>query len=443
MVKSNKISTFWIIFLALLFAFAIGVAGYTYVTYSNKLQKMQMSIIDDESVYKIGQENVFKQSLYQACENLQQIHLLLGKVLVSTSTTNQAQMLNMIAVNSQCVEQCLSNLPVAVSDNYYACTTFANQVGDYSSYLIGRLAEGQLLSSTERSNLMSLDNVAKALCLALTNYTQSDAGMYVTNGCGADGCGKLSQVIEDINQSDLCYNQLSYNGNYGSLNRASICCNEDIGVELLQKRATELFGKCNFVDTLQSDGCTLYDFDLQNGRVVLTQDGNVLLYQSYVQSQADCQLEQNQAKTIAKQFCNKMGYNVQPTWVKQDFQNSVFVYCYPVVDAVTVYPRAVVVEVDCATSKAVGLQARAYLAHKAQQNYTFGNLSQEQAFNIASRTLKVTNITKALWQKFDKQYACYQIEGSANGQKFVMLIDSVSGKEIDVLSLDACTGQIR
>lgn len=444
MVKTSKISTFWIIFLAVLVALAIGVAGYTYVTLNSKVSKMQMSIIDDENVYKIGQENIYKQSLYTACDNLQQMDLLLGKVAVSTSTKNQAQMLGQVAVCAQAVEQCLSNLPISVSDNYYACQQFANQVEDYSNYLIGQLADNGKLTLKEQSNLMSLDGVATKLCTALTDYVQGDSGMYVTNGSGIDGSGTLTDTIDGIEQDSLCYNQLCYDGNYSQVeHKAKLQCGKDIGKEQIVNKVHKLFGKAKFVDTIQSGNCTLYDFDLDNGRVVLTQDGNVLLFQSYNKTQQRCNMTQEQAKAVAQNCINWMGYSAVPMWVQQTTDNSIFVYCYPVVDNVVIYPKSVVVEVDCASGKAVGMQAKGYLSYTAQQNYTFGDISQEQALKTVSSSLKMTNTTKALWQKYDKYHMCYQVEGVANGNKYLVFVDSVTGKEVDIVCLDGCTGQMK
>ena len=89
------------------------------------------------------------------------------------------------------------------------------------------------------------------------------------------------------------------------------------------------------------------------------------------------------------------------------------------------------------------MQAKGYLSYTAQQNYTFGDISQEQALKTVSSTFKVTNTTKALWQKYDKYHMCYQVEGVANGNKYLVFVDSVTGKEVDIVCLDGCTGQMK
>ncbi len=437
MVKQSKISTFWITFLAILVAVSIGVVVYTQVVCSNKVAKMQMSVINDENVYKIGQENIYKQSLYQACDNLKQMDLLLGKVAVSNSAQNQAQMLCEITVCSQSVEQCLSNLPIAVSDNYYDCQQFANQMGDYSNYLVGQLAVNGKLTASQQANLGSMDKVAAKLCNTLTEYSQGDAGMFVTNGSGADGNGTLAETINNLPQESLQYNQLDYSGNYSQpMTQTKIICGKDIGEQKLTKIANELLGECKFVDTMMVKNCKLYDFDTQNGRAIFTQDGNLLTYQSYNESSSNCSLSSQDAMNVAQEFCAKVGYNVVPTFLQQTLQNDIFVYCYPVVDGVVLYPQSVIVEVDCASQKAVGIQAKGYLTYIQQQSYTFGDIDQEQALKTVSSTLKVDNTTKVLYQKYDKNYLCYQFEGRANGNKYLVLVDSVTGNEIDIICLD-------
>lgn len=164
MIGQNKtVKTFWIIFFGVVALAAIAVAAALGITLSQKNANMRLSQITDENVYKIAQENNYKRALYAACDSMKNIDADLGKIAVSQDSAHQTKMLTQVVIHANAVNQNLSDLPLADSDNLAACQRFVNQTQDYATYLIGNLGSGKQLSAKERAALRGLDDVATRL----------------------------------------------------------------------------------------------------------------------------------------------------------------------------------------------------------------------------------------------------------------------------------------
>ena len=437
--QNNTITNFWMIFFGALAALAIAAAVTIGVISSMGLEKMRMSQVSDENYYKVSQENEYKRALYSACDSMKNIDANLGKIAVSNDVEHQTQMLTNVVIHANAVNQNLANLPIADSDNLVACQRFVNQTQDYATYLIGKLAKGNKLDASERAALLSLDGAATELYAFLKGYADGDSGMFITNGNGMGNVGRLSDSLDEVDENAFTYEKLIYDGPFSeSIEQKSIKCEGQISHDEGSAKLAELFGDNTFVAELNNNGL-MYLYDLDDGRVMLTADGRVAQYEVYNEAQGESSIGCDKCIEIAEEFCNKLGYDVKGVWVSKTQDFVTYVNCATVIDDVIVYPDLIKVAVDSATGEVVGMEARAYLTNHQDWSVNFGTVSQNDASNVVGNGLKVTNVAKALIEKNNEHYLCYEFECMMGDNEYYVYVDSNTGNEVELFKVIANT----
>lgn len=435
--KNNTIKNFWTIFFGVIALLAIASAVVVGVVATDRVSRMRMSVIDDANTYKIGQENGYKQSLYLACDSMKNLDANLGKTAVSNNTAKQSEMLAKVIVHSNQVNQCLSNLPFEASDKLSACQKFVNQTQDYATYLLGKLAQGEQLTSAERTALCNLDYVAGNLYDFLQAYAESDSGMFITNGNGQNNVGSLSDSLSDVDDNAFDYEKLIYDGPFSdSVERKVYKPTTKLGRDKIDVIANELFDGATFSGQIEHEG-TLYVYDVNSGKAYFTVDGKVAQYEAYSDittleeyEPANC----DKCIEAAEEFCGKLGYDVKGVWVSKTQDTVTYVNCATVTEDVIIYPDLIKVAVN-AKGEVVGFEARAYLLNHTDWDLSFGETSEEDARSALDSALKVTNVAKALVQKNDKQFLCYEFQCMQGERQYYVYVDSVTGNEVEIFKV--------
>lgn len=438
--RNNSIKNFWMIFFGVVAALAIAAAVTVGVLAANKVARMRMSVIDDANTYKIGQENEYKQSLYLACDSMKNLDANLGKIAVSSDTAHQTEMLAKVVVHSNQVNQCLSALPFEASDKLANCQKFVNQTQDYATYLLGKLSSGEKLSADERVALCNLDYVAANLYDFLQGYAESDSGMFITNGNGQNNVGALSDSLNDVDDNAFDYEKLIYDGPFSdSVEHKTLTPSKTLSRKQLDTIANELFDGATFNAEINHEG-NMYLYDVENGRVYLSADGKVVQYEAY--SEIADETEQPVSKSVkcdeciavAEEFCRKLGYDVKGVWVSKTQDTVTYVNCATVKDDVIIYPDLIKVAVN-AQGEAVGFEARAYLLNHTDWDVTFGQTSEDDARKALDGTLKVTNVARALIEKNNKHYLCYEFQCMQGDRQYYVYVDSNTGNEVQIFKV--------
>ncbi len=434
MVRQNKtIKNFWMIFFGTVAALAILASIIIGTTMSEKIASMRMSQVTDENVYKVSQENNYKRSLYAACDSMKNIDANLGKIAVSQDVGHQTQMLTDVVIHANAVNQNLSNLPIADSDNLASCQRFVNQTQDYAKFLLEKLSEGDEISAKERTSLMNLDEVASRLYDFLEGYIESDSGMFITNGNGVGNVGTLTDSLGEVENNAFTYEKLIYDGPYSeSVEEKTLKSDQKADQKDIVANLGKIFGEVEFKGKIDSDG-TMYIFETENGRVLTDCGGRVVEYEAYSESSGGT-TDGEECISVAEEFCQKLGYDVKGVWVSKTQDFVTYVNCATVIDDVVVYPDLIKVAVG-SDGKIVGLEARAYLINHRDWDVTFGEVSQEDAQTAINEGLKVTNVTKALIEKNNEYVTCYEFEAEMEGRQYYVYVDSHTGRETEIFKV--------
>ncbi|MGN1067246.1 MAG: PepSY1/2 domain-containing protein [Candidatus Fimimonas sp.] len=437
MVKNNStIKNFWMIFFGIVALLAIATTVFVCFSAADKVARMRMSVVDDENTYKISQENSYKRSLYAACDSMKNLDANLGKASISTSAGNQAQMLTNAVIHANQVNQCLSSLPIAESENLEACQKFVNQTQDFATYLLKKISNGEQLSAADRMALANLDNVATNLYNFLEKYAESDSGMFITNGNGLNNNGALSDSLDSVKENTFSYEKLIYDGPFSdSVQEKTLKSDKALSHEDVGEKVSEIFGKCRFVQNLNNKGLW-YCYQTDKGRVTTTSDGYVAEYECYAESEkTEKSLSAENCIAKAEEFCQKLGYDVKGVWVSKTQDQTTYVNCATVVDDVIVYPELIKVAVDSYSGEIVGCEAKPYLFNRQNRDVTMGQISEQEAQKHLGDGLKVTNVAKALVEKNNQQYVCYEFECEMNGRQYYVYVDSKTGNEVEIFKV--------
>ncbi len=439
--RNNTIKNFWMIFFGVVALIAIATAVTVGIIAADTVSNMRMSVIDDANTYKIGQENGYRQSLYLACDSMKNLDANLGKAAISNDTAHQTEMLVKTVIHANQVNQCLSNLPFEASDKLSNCQKFVNQTQDYATYLLGKLSRGDKLTASERAALINLDAVATNLYNFLQGYAESDSGMFITNGNGQNNVGNLSSSFDDVDNNAFDYEKLIYDGPFSdSVEQKTLKPSQILPRESLDNIANELFNNAEFNSVINNEG-KLYVYDVENGRVYLSEDGRVVEYEAYAErgeNEEEVQVKCDKCIQIAQEFCQKLGYDVKGVWVSKTADTVTYVNCATVIDDVIVYPELIKVAVN-SQGEVVGFEARAYLLNHTDRDVTFGDTTEDAAKQTLDKSLKVTNVAKALIQKGDKQYLCYEFQCEQGDRQYYVYVDSVTGNEVELFKVIANT----
>ena len=439
MVKSSKVKSFWIAFFAILFVLSTVFAIWQAVTTTQKLKNIKMSVIDDENVYKIGMENAQKQSLYLVCDSLKNIDANLGKVSVSHNPQHQAELLTDVAICASEVSCQLANLPIQTGDTLAKCEKFANQTQDYATYLVGRLASGNQLETTERTALKNLERVAKNMYDVFQDYAESDSAMFITNGTGADGVGDLTNALKGAQDDAFTYEKLIYDGPFSdSVEQKQLTCGKKITHQQGSEIVAKHFGQNKFSREIKQK-CPLYVYKTQKGEVTLSSDGRVVEYEATQVFAGKKALDGKQCIQKAQEFCQALGYNVKGIWVSNVQDYVTYVNCATVVDDVIIYPELVKVAVDTSNGDIVGIEAKSYLINHQERKVDFGTKSQNDCQKQLDKGLRVTNVAKSLIELKGKEYTAYEFECTDGQNQYYVYVDSHTGQELQIFKVIANT----
>ncbi len=435
--KKSTIKNFWIIFFACLALLAIGYSVFATYYADRELGRVRSSTISDENVYKISQENAYRQSLYAVCDGIKNLDANLTKAAVSTDAQMQAESLTKAVICANAALQNLSILPIELSDRLVACQKFVNQSQDYATYLIGSLSGGNALTDAQIADLVRLDGVAVNLCTFLQNYAKSDSGMFMTNGNGKDGVGSLSREFGKLDNRAFQYDKLLYDGPFSdSVLHAKVRSSADLGVKTCGKIVGEHFGEGVFVGKSEANG-GCYLFEVDGGNVQITVGGKVLQYTASSVAGVDeaKELSAEDAAAHAQRFCAELGYDVVGVWTSISQNGCTYVSCVSVdADGTLLYPQMIKVAVD-GYGKVVGMDAKAYLANSSMSAPVFGAVTQEQAAKGLVKGTAITDYTKCVLSKNGMLHAAWQIHCSMYGNEYYVFVDSISGKQLDVFKV--------
>ena len=432
-----KLKNFWLAFFITISVLATALAIFFAVSSNKKVHDIKSNVISNDNVYKRRIENNYKQTLYTIEDSLKNLDSDLGKVALSNDGAMQTERLLKVVSQSNNLSASFAHLPLNASENLDKIETFANQTGDYAISLIKKLQQGNNLSTDDKKALISLDKTCSSLYKSVKEFVDGQENQVLVDKLFADGTGAIGDFVDGIESQVFEYEKLIYDGPFSdTIKQSALKCGKALSIYEGGQIVKQKFDadSVQFEGKVQDKGLTyVYSVQTANGvgRVVLACDGKLVEYDFVPNKQCKYNIDSKQAIYVAQQFCNRLGFDVEPVWVSALSDDVIYVNLAPIVDDAVVYCDLVKVAVSC-NGLVVGAETRAYLSNYHTHDIKFGNITKEQISSKMDKSINVVGVRKAIVNKLGKDYACWEVEATFEGNQYFIYVDSNSGKEVEI-----------
>ncbi len=427
----------------------LGVAGYWgYDLYRDKQQV---------EVY-LG--NKYQQSFYELVDRVEQLQVLLGKSLVSTSPRQNIIILTDIWSYANTAQAELNQLPLAAS-NVYQTAKFLSQAGDYAHVMAKNNAEGRVLTEENRSKLNQLRQEATQIGETLhelenqifsgdINWTDMVRGASTRlRNEGEDPVGDgFADITEELNK----FPTLIYDGPFSDhVTEAKPKGLEGNTVSIAQakNKAIKAVDFLNERDISASDGTSVngripsFNFQVKNGEdegvysVDISEKGGHLVNMISNRSVPNSRISQPEAAGKAKDYLAVQGYpKMEPTYSEVDRNVAYISFAYKD-DDIIFYPDIINVQVALDNGQVLAVEALSYLMSHHKRDLSEPEISQDEARSMAENTLEnIENIRLAVIPQADlNDVLTYEIRGDVGGETYIIYINADTGEEEQILQV--------
>lgn len=374
---------------------------------------------------------------------------LVKGMYVNTSPMLES-MSNELTRDAAGAKSALSALPVSDIhlDNTYK---FLSQVGSFVFSLDRKLARGEKITDSERSQMKSLIGIAQALSERISSVIESvesgEMSLYKSTAhiAGSDAqAASLSEELGNAEQAINDYPTLIYDGPFSDnllekeselLKQASEITRE----QALEKAAQfcEVSGdKLSFSGEMEGS-LPAYVFSDENMSVAVSKRGGYVVYLLGSANAGEAKINEAQAIENARKFLEKNGYLYMEESYYSTNDGICTVNFAGTEYGITCYPDLIKVSVSLDSGNVVSFDASGFLMNHISREFTEPKLSTEEAAKSISPLLRVLSSKRAIiptdyaTEQDTYEFHCRNDEG----QDFLVYIDTETGDEDDILIL--------
>ncbi|MTI59727.1 MAG: germination protein YpeB [Firmicutes bacterium] len=443
-----KIKRSWVIPL-LVGLLVVGVTGYW--GYNQYREKEQLEVY-------MG--NKYQQAFYELVEHVEQLQVLLGKSLVSTSERQNIMLLTDVWSHANTAQAELNKLPLA-AQTVYQTAKFLSQTGDYCHAAARQNAEGKALTDGNRKQLEQLRQQAIKVADNLHNVeNQVFAGnvnwvelVKSAKNSLDNGDNKLPDNVNDSLDSitDEMDNMpvLIYDGPFSDhiVNRKpQDLKGEEISRDDARQRAAKVV---NISDEESiSQGTTInskipsYNFQIDAGdegtySIDISKKGGHLVTMLNNREVDKSSISQSEAVDKAGDFLAINNYpNMESTYseIKDNIAYISFAYKEK---GIIIYPDIINVQVALDNGQILAVEALSYLMSHHSRDLEEAEIGENDARERASKTLEqIENIRLALIPQASlKETLTYEVRGTIGGETYLIYVNAQTGEEEQILKV--------
>ncbi len=435
-----------IIFLALLLLLIVtGYWGYNQYQEKNQLQ-----------VY-LG--NRYQQAFYELVENVEQIQVLLGKSLVSSSPERNIVTLADIWKKSTDAQEELNKLPISTSI-IYRTAKFLSQTGDFAHVLSRKNSSGEVLNEKDRKTLVELKKQAVKLNTSLyelENDVLSRKANWMELIQGAKRTLKkeapnlLQDGFNDIKKDLEQYPTLIYDGPFSDHiveAKSKVLKTKKIDIDEAKDRAIRYLRYENIDDFDISQGREVkgkipaYSFtieDKEKGKftVDISKNGGFVLNILNSRKSDSKNINEKEAAEKAEEYLAKINYpNMEATYIEAS-ENIAFVSLAYMPNDIIYYPDIINVQIPLDNGQILGVSALNYLDSHEKRDIKRAVISENTAKELVGRRLEIIEEAKlALIPKDNlEEILSYEIRGKIGEEIYLVYINAYNGIEEQILKL--------
>jgi len=391
-------------------------------------------------------ESSYRQSYYDAIEQVDNIDLNMSKILATEEESALQNYLVNLAINSELLESDLQSLPLEDENKFYT-TKLINQIGDYAKYLNKKIIYGESISQEDRKNLEQLYNANLTLKNALNSTLNNMSDFSFSSFNSGEKNNIVLDSFNELENLSVEYPELIYDGPFsdGKDDREikGLTLNM-LSVDDARNNFISLFNDFGITD-VKDEGITegnirLFNFSANmKGETIFAQmserDGKLITYTNSG-SCKEVKMDGDDATSIALDFLNKMGTpNMTPVWI--NLYNNVYTinFAYEL-DEIIVYSDLIKVRVCAETGMILGIEASSYYTNHIDREVLSPTLSVNQAMEYVAGNIDVISsklVIVPIGETNEK--LCYEFMGTAFDNTFYVYIDANSGKQVQMFKV--------
>lgn len=442
-----KINRSWIIPLVL----ALVLVGITaYWGYDQYREKEQLQIY-------MG--NTFQRSFYELVERIEEMEVLIGKSLVSTSPRQNILLLTDVWSHANTAQAELNRLPLA-AQTVYDVSKFLSQTGDFAHTLAKQNADGKVLTAEERQTLSELRQHAiriTELLQEVENEVLAGKVNWVEMVKSTRRALREEQEREkpDINLDDLSDDlskvpTLIYDGPFSdhiNERKPEGLRGEEVSRETAREKVRNFLDGVDGNNISVSEGTTVngripaYNFQVETGNGVYSVDisrkGGSLVSLLNNREVYSVKISRDEAVKKAQEYLESIEYtDMEPTFseIKDNIAYISFAYQQ---DDIIFYPDIINVQIAMDNGQVLAVEAQNYLMSHKEREIKEPEITEEEARELASATLdEIENIRLAVIPTSSlREVFTYEVRGKVGDEIYIIYIDAETGNEEQILKV--------
>ncbi len=407
--------------------------------------------------------NKYYRSFYDTLNNIQNVEVLLSKLLVAQAPEVDSKILLEIWQRANAAQTNLNQLPLP-DISIGRTAKFLTQVGDYAYSLAGKVSSGVEKNPKERETLSRLYKQASTLNTDLQDMERQIAAgkLYLSELSQKTGRvfqrqeSKLSsRNFQTVEEHMKGIPALIYDGPFSDhleKKEPKGLTGGKITAEQAREKALEFLDRRHPPENYAVERVSInegkikaYQVDIASHRpgfqewaaVAVSETGGHVLWYTSARNMGRQTLSLEQAREKAKEFLIRRGYReLIPTYYEHGGGVAIFNFA-ATQNGVILYPDQVKVSVALDDGQVVGLEAASYLMNHHRREIPRPRITAAQARTKLSPNLKnVTGGHLALIPAgVDKEKLVYEFRGQLDNDTFLVYINALDGKEEQVLRL--------
>ncbi len=412
---------------------------------------------------EIALTNKYYRSFYDTLSNIQNVEVLLSKLLVAQAPQLDSQILMEIWQRANAAQTNLNQLPLP-DISLSRTAKFLTQVGDYAYSLAKKVSLGQEKNAQEWETLQKLYKKASTLNVDLQDIERQIASgkLHLSELSRQTGrvlqrkeTGLASRNFQQVEEHMKGMPTLIYDGPFSDhleKSQPKGLTGSKITVDQARKKALGFIDRRYAQENYAVERVSIskgkiraYNVEIasrlpnfqERVTVAVSETGGHVLWYANARNVGPEKLTLRQAREKAQQFLIRRGYtNLVPTYHEQGGGLAVFNFA-ATQNGVLLYPDQIKLTVALDNGQILGLEATGYLMTHHRRDLPQPRLTAAQARKKLSPHLKnVTGGHLALIPVgADKEKLVYEFRGELDKDTFLVYINALDGKEEQVLRL--------
>ena len=394
-------------------------------------------------------DNVYKKSLYDLVESVNNAEIKLSKVLSTNDKDYQKKLLTEVVQNAELAENSISSLPIT-QNSLADSVKIINQMGGYSSTVLENLATESKLSKEEVENLSkihaSLINIKSKLDEYLkktqTGYSFTRESMQLQ-----DDQNSFTVKLSMMKEISVDYPTMIYDGPFSDSENDYIV--KGLKGEVVSKsdaensvvRCFKNISKIEYAGEINSNFQTFnYAIDTTDDHDIFVQvskiGGHILTVSGYNNIEKENIIDIDQGEKIALDFVAQNGISQAEVVWEDVLGHEAYFNIAPIQNGIILYPDLVKVKVDLTSGTVIGYDATGYFINHIDRNLEGETKDQEYAKKYLPEDFEFENGRKVLAPlDYSREVVCYEFKTVKDGETYYFYINAVNGRTENILKV--------